>query len=232
MISKKINLTLFKVKFFLSRLRSNFKKKNIRNHKYPNFYDLIKKKNFSTFWFLNNHKIFASFLPEDFNKIFRYLEIGSFEGMSALFVLSNWKNSKVTTVDTWKTSSDKSQKLDFNLSKVENNFDKNLKDFSFEKIKKKSEEALEFLKEKKRLFDIIYIDGSHNGKEILNDATKSFKILSPGGIIIFDDITNIYDGILMQPHEAFEKFYYKNKNFVKILYNKNIAVIQKINLDL
>jgi len=36
----------------------------------------------------------------------------------------------------------------------------------------------------------------------------------------------------MQPHEAFEKFYYKNKNFVKILYNKNIAVIQKINLDL
>ena len=76
-------------------------------------------------------------------------------------------------------------------------------------------------------FDFIYIDGSHNGIDIYNDAVAAFDVLNIDGIIIFDDLTNIYEQIEMQPHDAFEKFYNLYKKNIKILYLKNIAVIKK-----
>ena len=167
-------------------------------------------------------------MPKDYNKIFRYLEIGSFEGLSSLFILSYWKNADITCVDTWQTSEDESQVLDFNFKSVEKKFDSNLHDFCFKKIKNTSELAFKQLS-KVDSFDYIYIDGSHNGIDIFNDALASFKILNVGGIIIFDDITNIYKEIEMQPHDAFEKFYSLYKKKIKILYLKNIAVIKKTN---
>ena len=148
-------------------------------------------------------------MPEDYNKTFKYLEIGSFEGLSSLFVLSYWKNANITCVDTWQISKDKSQVLDFNFENVEKKFDSNLQDFSFKKIKNTSEGAFKQLS-KKDSFDYIYI-------------------LNVGGIIIFDDINNIYNEIEMQPHDAFEKFYTLYKKKIKILYLKNIAVIKKTN---
>ncbi len=36
-------------------------------------------------------------------------------------------------------------------------------------------------------YDIIYIDGSHMGPDVLEDAVLSFRLLKPGGMIIFDD---------------------------------------------
>lgn len=229
MKNKRINIFIFKLKFLLPRIISSFKKKKIKkNSDFSNFEILIRNKNFSTYWFLNNYKIIGSFLPEDYNKIFRYLEIGSFEGLSSLFILSHWKNADVTCVDTWQTSEDESQVLDFNFKSVEKKFDSNLHDFCFKKIKNTSELAFTQLS-KVDSFDYIYIDGSHNGIDIFNDALASFKILNVGGIIIFDDITNIYKEIEMQPHDAFEKFYSLHKKKIKILYLKNIAVIKKTN---
>ena len=229
MKNKRINILIFKIKFLLPRIISSFKKKKIKNNSdYTNFEILVKDKNFSTYWFLNNYKIIGSFLPIDRNENFNYLEIGSFEGLSSLFILSYWKNANVTCVDTWETSKDESQFLDFNFQTVEKKFDTNLKDFSFRKIKNTSEIAFKELKQRDS-FDYIYIDGSHNGIDIYNDALASFNILKVGGIIIFDDITNIYQEIEMQPHDAFEKFYILYKRKIKILYLKNIAVIEKTN---
>ena len=229
MKNKKINIAIFKFKFLLSRIISSLKKKKIKkNSPFSNFEVLVKDKNFSTYWFLNNHKIIGSFLPLDQNETFKYLEIGSFEGLSSFFILSYWKNANVTCIDTWETSKDDSQILDFNFEDVEKKFDKNLQDFSLRKIKSTSETAFKQLKERES-FDYIYIDGSHNGVDIYNDALASFNILKVGGIIIFDDITNIYQEIEMQPHDAFEKFYSLYKKKIKILYLKNIAVIKKTN---
>ena len=55
------------------------------------------------------------------------------------------------------------------------------------------------------MFDFVYIDGSHNGIDVYNDAKASFEILNNNGVIFFDDIINIYDSIEMQPYNAFEK---------------------------
>jgi predicted O-methyltransferase YrrM len=36
-------------------------------------------------------------------------------------------------------------------------------------------------------FDIIYIDGSHARGDVLEDAVLSYRLLKPGGLLIFDD---------------------------------------------
>ena len=36
-------------------------------------------------------------------------------------------------------------------------------------------------------FDFVYIDGSHQAADVLEDAVLSFRLLRPGGILIFDD---------------------------------------------
>lgn len=229
MKSKKLSILIFKIKFSLTRIvSSSLKRKIKKNSSFEQFKSLIKDKDFSTHWFLNNYKILGEFLPKDFNKKFNYLEIGSFEGLSALFVLFYWKNVKATFVDTWETSSDESQFLDFNFKNVEKKFDLNLSDFVFTKIKSTSTEAFTKFKNKLK-FDYIYIDGSHNGLDIYNDAVASFNVLNEGGLIIFDDITNIYNEIEMQPHDAFEKFYNLYKKKIKVLYLKNIAIVKKTN---
>jgi len=190
---------------------------------------LIKNKSFSTNWFLNNFKVLEYYLPEKSLDKFNYLEIGSFEGMSALFILNKFKNANVTCIDQWKLNDNNSQKLDFDFINVEKKFDENLNNFSYTKIKETSIKALDDLKKKNVLFDCIYIDGSHDGKDILNDAIASFDLLNKKGLIIFDDISSIYDSINIQPHNAFETFYYLYKKKIKILYLKTIAVVKKTN---
>jgi len=229
MKNKKLSIIFFKTKFFLIRAISNFINRKIKKkNNFEKFKDLIKDKNFSTYWFLNNYKIIGNFLPRDYSKKFNYLEIGSFEGLSSLFVLSNWKNAKVTCIDIWKTSKDESQFLNFNFGNVEKRFDLNLSDYVFTKIKSTSIEA--FKKFDNQLhFDYIYIDGSHNGLDIYNDAVASINLLNVGGLIIFDDINNIYKDIEMQPHDAFDKFYNLYKKKIRIVFLKNIAIVQKTN---
>ena len=225
-----LSINLFKLKFLKIRIISSFIKKKIKKKsEFHEFESFVKNKNFSTLWFLNNYKIIGNFLPKNYNENFKYLEIGSFEGLSSLFILSNWKNANVTCVDTWEDSKDESQILDYNFENVEKKFDLNLQKYPFTKIKSTSTEAFKMLNGKKSNYDYIYIDGSHNGLDIFNDAKASFQLLNLNGLIFFDDITNIYKGIKMQPHNAFEKFYNLYKKKIEILYLKNIAIIKKIN---
>jgi predicted O-methyltransferase YrrM len=188
-----IKLFLFKLKNFIVIIKSKFLKKKIHS-KYKNikdkFENFIKSKNFTQKWFLNNIELFAHYLPKDLTKNFSYLEIGSYEGLSALNILFNYPNSKVTTIDLWDQSNINSESLNVNFNEVEKRFDKNLKGYNFDKIKKDSVIALRELLKKEVLFDLIYIDGSHNGEDILSDAIESYKLLNIGGIIIFDDIMN------------------------------------------
>ena len=227
----KIKLILFKLKNFIIIIKSRLKKKEIilrykKNKK--NFETLIEGKIFTQKWFLNNFEIFFNYLPKELNKKFSYLEIGSYEGLSALNILSNYPNANVTTIDLWDPSNTNSESLDVNFDEVEKRFDENLKEYRFTKIKKDSVVALRELLKKNILFDIIYIDGSHNGEDILSDALESYKLLNTNGIIIFDDIVNANKNISVQSYKGFEKFCEIHSNKLQILYLKNIAVVKKI----
>jgi predicted O-methyltransferase YrrM len=224
----KIKLVLFKLKNFFVIFKSRLLKKKLNSRRKFFFVEYIEKKNFSQKWFLNNFEIFHHYLPKNLDTNFSYLEIGSYEGLSALNILFNYKNSKVTTIDLWAKSNINSESLSVDFNEIEKRFDENLEGYKFNKIKNDSVVALRELLKKRIFFDFIYIDGSHNGEDILSDAIESYKLLNMGGIMIFDDIVNTNKNINIQSYTGYESFYAIHKKNLRVLYLKNIVVLKKI----
>lgn len=42
-------------------------------------------------------------------------------------------------------------------------------------------------------FDLIFVDGGHSYSYVKNDTEKAFKLLAPGGVIVWDDADSISD---------------------------------------
>ena len=195
------------------------------------FEQIIEEKLFEKKWFLNNFEVFNYFLPEDQNQKFNYLEIGSYEGLSFLNVKHFYKNSFATAIDIWSRPNFNSEDIGLDLDVAEKNFDYNLKDYkNFEKKKNDSVIELRNIIKKNFFYDFIYVDGSHNGEDVIVDAIESFKILKIDGIMIFDDAMVKFD--TNKKYQAYEGVIFFLKMFkkqIKILYLKNIIVIKKIN---
>ena len=206
------------------------KKAKIENESLKNkFIEYIKKKYINDRWFLNNFDIINYFLPKDMNKKFSYLEVGSYEGLSSLNILKFYKNANATFVDIWDLPNSNSKSLSSNFKKIEKRFDMNMKEFkSFKKIKQDSLVAIRnFIKINKK-FNYIYIDGSHNGEDVISDAIEGFKILKNGGVMIFDDAMHPYNSSIK--YQTYDGLYYFLKMFkkeIKILYFQNILIIKK-----
>lgn len=151
------------------------------------------KYEFTSDWFTNHtilwDAVFESFKPK------RILEIGSFEGRSATYIIekaSEYANPlELFCLDTW-AGGEELQGLDF--ASIEARFDKNVKvacegkQVALVKAKGRSVVSLSTMISKNiRNFDLIYIDGSHLACDALVDAVLSFELLKVGGIMIFDD---------------------------------------------
>ncbi len=108
-----------------------------------------------------------------------YLEVGLYEGRSALWMLENiltHPSAHLTGIDV---------------------FEGPLKDRCLENLRRSGAgdkvttiiEPSQVVLRRLPLesFDIIYIDGSHAVADVLEDAVLSFRLLKPGGILIFDD---------------------------------------------
>lgn len=57
--------------------------------------------------------------------------------------------------------------------------------------------------------DFIYIDGSHQARDVLSDAVLSWKLLKPGGVMIFDDYLWTWrspSGLAAHPKMAVDAF--------------------------
>ena len=78
-----------------------------------------------------------------------------------------------------------------------------------------------------KIFDFIYIDGSHNGEDILSDAIEAFKILKKEGLIFFDDFLQHDKNRALQSYEGIEKFLTLYSNYLKIEYFQNNLVVRK-----
>ena len=196
----------------LLRLKNKeFNKEDLKNHYGKNY-------NFNyDDWFSGNIPIWNFFFKK-YNLIYKkinYLEIGSFEGRSSLFVLKNLKNSKCHYVDTF-TGSDEHSKINF--LKVFENFTKNIEPYK-NKVNIYKTSSNNFFKENKLYFDLIYVDGSHYADHVYADALNSFKFLNKDGLIIFDDfVWTYYDNINNNPIGGLIPFLKKNFYNLKILY--------------
>ncbi len=212
--------------YYKSKILKKKCKKNYKDQKIQFEYKL-KEKNFSNKWFLNNFDIFNFFLPKDKNSKFDYLEVGCFEGLSSFFVLSEYKTVNAILLDIWDMPNPNSKTLSNNFNSVEKAFDDNLSGFNFTKIKDDSVVAMRKLFKQEKSFDFIYIDGSHNGEDILSDAIEAFKILKKNGIIFFDDFLQHDKNRALQSYEGIEKFLTLYYNYLKIEYFQNNLVVRK-----
>ena len=134
-------------------------------------------KQFSSDWFVQNMPNWIGPLAKFRERPCEVLEIGSFEGRSAIFLLEYLRRCKLTCIDP------------FYSSDTERRFASNTADYTerLEVIKEVSVPALDKLRREQRQYQVIYIDGSHRRDDVLADSILAWPILSIGGVLIWDD---------------------------------------------
>ena len=171
----------------------------------------------------------------------KILELGCFKGeMSKWFsdnLLDN-RYSRLYCVDTWEGSEEYKQ----NYSNVKKTF-KNTIETTFHNNIKKSKHPkkikifkntttdffLTFLKKVKNpIFDLIYVDASHDARNVICDAILSFKALKVNGYMVFDDyewkkMPHNYE----RPKVAVDSFIHMFRDNVKVTHRGYKMIIQK-----
>ena len=161
----------------------NYRKKKECLKIEKNIYSNFKSEDISKKWFTNNLYFIKKNLAN--TKIKNLLEIGSYEGRSALFFLDLFKITKISCVDTWSGSD---EHKDINFHAIENNFDLNTKSFKEKKtLLKFKMTSDEFFKQNKNKFDFIYVDGDHAKDQVYKDLINSWSILNSNGFLLIDD---------------------------------------------
>ena len=219
-----------KLKYFLHYYKSKALKKRCKKDYASQkkiFEQKLDTKNFSQKWFLNNFEIFTFFLPKDKSLKFDYLEVGCYEGLSSFYVLSEYKSVNAFFLDIWDMPNPNSKTLSPNFDLIEKAFDQNLSGFDFKKMKNDSVISMRKLLKENVHFDFIYIDGSHNGEDILSDAIEAFKILKVNGLMFFDDFLQHDDNRILQSYVGIDKFLSLYSDYLKIEYFQNNLVVRK-----
>ena len=135
---------------------------------------------FTTNWFTYNIPVWEKALSAFRRKAgINYLEVGVFEGRSALWTLENIltaPTASLTCIDL---------------------FNGPYRDRFFANVERSGESGkvtaltgysqLALRKLPLNYYDIIYIDGSHSKDDVLEDAVLSWRLLKEGGVMIFDD---------------------------------------------
>jgi len=143
-----------------------------------------------------------------------FLEIGSFEGRSAVWTIENMMEDggEIICIDTWEGGAEHTPE---DMAGTEERFHQNItlvrKKFPNRAVvsfKSTSVEALGASIAHKKQFDFIYIDGSHLAKDVLTDACMAWPLLKRGGFMVFDDYLWKPQGftLLQRPKVAIDTF--------------------------
>ncbi len=178
------------IAMYLDSRRQSSVKKIFRKHAVPlnEIKTLIVDNAFKHDWFTHN----VPYWMEVFdrcglrNRRINALEIGSFEGLSACFLLRQLPLAKLTCVDAWAGSNEYPEFDHFDV--VEEAFDRNVAPWhgQITKYKGLSFRYFAALEESDR-YDFVYIDGSHHADDVIADAIRGFAHLKIGGVMILDD---------------------------------------------
>jgi len=153
-----------------------------------------KEYEFTQDWFSWNIPIWETnlkLLEGGCNKV---IEIGSFEGRSATWLIDNVMpaDGEITCIDTWQGGAEHAvETMSGSYDRFCRNMDMATSDkpeFEYDIQRKTSVEALaELINLEVDDIDFIYIDGSHSGPDVLTDACMAFPLLRSGGFLAFDD---------------------------------------------
>ncbi len=190
-------------------------------------------KEFTTNWAVEHYHLWATILAPWQEQPIRILEIGSWEGRSALFFLNYLRYSSIVCVDTfagsiehraWPVAQQNAQ-----LSGIESRFDNNLAQFA-ERVEKRKEEslvALGALGIERRQFDLIYVDGSHLAMDVYRDGVLAWPLVMQGGVMIFDDYQRRQGPETDWPHVGIDAFLDVTKGGYEELHRGRQIAIRK-----
>lgn len=149
---------------------------------------------FSADWFTHNSNNFVA-AKRVVPSVKNILEVGSFEGLSAVWMTKNLleDDGKIVCIDTW-AGGEEHKAIGMDMSIVEARFDHNVAMLKEEQptksiVKCKGHSPVEIAKQvaQGNCFDFIYVDGGHTAVDCITDAIIAWQVLKPGGAMILDD---------------------------------------------
>jgi hypothetical protein len=205
--------------FFLEKNRAE-----IMNNKKKLYFEAKYKFSYND-WFSNNITIWEKSV---INKIYHinYLEIGSFEGRSTVFVGELKNTNSITAIDTWE-GSDEHNNISF--IKVFENFKTNINILNKSNIKFFKTTSNNFFKNNKYVYNLIYIDGSHEYTQVKKDFINSLNCIEKNGYIIYDDfLWFFYQDLDKNPITAILECYNKYKKELSVEFLNHQIIFKKI----
>lgn len=145
------------------------------------------KYEFTQNWFSNHIQVWDRVLKSLKGKPIKAIEIGSFEGMSTIWLCENiltHKDAHIDCVDPYLPYLEIN--MDLNMEKSKERFFKNTEQWK-DKITLHQDKSDNYLKARTEMADFIYVDGDHTAKACLTDMVQSHLLLNKGGIMIIDD---------------------------------------------
>jgi glycosyltransferase involved in cell wall biosynthesis/predicted O-methyltransferase YrrM len=185
-------------------------------------------------WTSNHLRLWERLLADKVDIAADVLEVGSFEGRSALFFLQFLPKSNLTCVDTFEGNAEHTTPgLDglSDMMKVETRFDANMRPFGtrVEKRKGASIVILPELRAQQRRFDIIYIDGDHRAASAFTDARLGWDLLDNDGVMIIDDYRwELHMPLVERPEAGINAFLQEIAGEFELLHDGHQIIIRKL----
>jgi len=167
----------------------------------------------------------------------KFLEVGSFEGLSACWllrkILTN-DNCLLTCIDTFDFAGQGMahlQDIGLESMSIEERFDYNIKQVGgsnkVRKIVGYSQTVLRALPFSH--YDYIYIDGSHKSANVLEDAVLAWPLLKKGALLTFDDYEWEHDpNPINRPKIAIDAFLTVFETHYKLIRKGYQVTIEKL----
>jgi len=186
---------------------------------------------FTEDWFSGNIPIWQQLFRQLTGKPdIHILEIGSYQGRSAVWLMSNVltdPTSRLTCVDTFEGSVEHTEQQRHQLKDI---FAHNLSPFAA-RVHAIQGNSMDYMRSLPRAetFDAIYIDGDHRAPSVMEDIVLAFPLLKVGGIMIFDDYEwhDMKDPYL-QPGPAIDAFLSVYRRKINVVYRGYQVAIQRI----
>lgn len=149
---------------------------------------------FTADWFTHRIPFWRKHVLPKLPEVVAWLEIGSFEGRSATWVMDNvlkHKDSSIVCIDPW-VNGEVLKRFLSNISAAHKQLQETRAGGYRTPLVKWyrhfSQDILPTLPTlPKGHFDVVYVDGDHQGKSAITDAALAWPLLKPGGFMIFDD---------------------------------------------
>jgi SAM-dependent methyltransferase len=189
------------------------------------------RESFANDWFSGKYTAWEPIIDELEGRTSELLEIGSFEGLSACYLLWRLPDAHLTCIDTFEGSAENAA-YGVSVAGLEERFDRNVALFDARRVDKlvgQSGRILPELVADGRRFDLVYVDGSHHALDVLVDASLSWRVLVPGGVMIFDDYgwAKLGTDPLLRPGAAIDAFLGIAERHCEVLFRERQVAVRR-----